>query len=222
MRGIVALKVKPGSKRTFANANFALLRIVTASMWKAQQGIAGPPVSDATHSGYALAALRSLVFTPAGLKGVSCTPGDLKSAGLSYRAGADQSTLGTLVGTTTRECAGADGIRLTAIELVRYLAHLRRGRIVDPRDLARMDRSLLGWDEASNLGEGPDDDDLPERPLSRGVFWHEGHQTRTGGIHLQTCAMTFPDGTQASMIANSPLADAGPCDVLLESWDAAR
>lgn len=63
--------------------------------------------------------------------------------------------------TSFEECAGARGLRLSSIEIVRYLSHLRHGAIIDPADLATMDKLQLGWDEkAPNAWAG--------------TFWHAG------------------------------------------------
>ena len=118
------------------------------------------------------------------------------------------------------ECAGADGIHLNAIEIVRYLAHLRHGTLVEPADLKLMDALLLGWDENSN-GSDAEHDDAPDEPLSPGAFWHAGRFIRKGA-ELRTCGMTFSDGTEASIILNSPLAEGDHCRVLLEAWSDAR
>ena len=55
------------------------------------------------------------------------------------------------------------GLRLSATEIVRYLAHLRHGTIVHPDDLKTMDDLRVGWAAANNKSGEP-----------AGARWHGG------------------------------------------------
>lgn len=230
MRFIVRQPVVPGSPRRYKNANFAILRIANAFMWRRLGGRlngVAVPVRRANHAAYALDYLRRHVFAPAGIKNVACRTSDTANAGLSYRAGSTQNTAGRLLSTSGEECAGARGTRLNAVEIVRYLVHLRHGAIIDPADLATMDALRLGWNEDSDGGDGDQNgikDGKPDNPLSPGVFWHGGDliSDATPDPEVHTCGMTFPDGIEASIIVNSPLSSGGQCGVLLQAWAAAR
>ena len=224
MRKIVAFGTQPGSQRSYKNANYAILRIANAFMWKKLGGnINGLPVAPTTHAAYALDFVQRFVFKPAGLT-VGCLGGSASVSGLSYPKDHTQSSKGQLLTTHYEECAGHRGYRMSALDIVRYLAHLRHGSIIHPADLATMDALRLGWNEDSNGGDGGQyggpADGIADNPLSPGVFWHGGDLIGTNQVH--TCGMTFADGTEASMIVNSPLKGKSPCGVLLASWLAAK
>ena len=78
------------------------------------------------------------------------------------------------------------GLRLSSVEIVRYLVHLRHGKTIDPADLATMDALRAGWREAGNLGAG----------TPPGVYWHGGELQVNKITTLHTCGITFPDGTR--------------------------
>ena len=217
MRFVVSQGVVPDSARKYKNANYALLRIANAYMWKALGGgkvvpnLPAPPVDKFTHWIYALDYLRRNVLEPAGIKNVSCFTSDGGGVALNYDKGTKQSMKGKLMGTSSEECAGARGLRLNAIDIVRHLSHLRYGTLVHPDDLASMDTLELGWDEKAP-GAWP------------GTFWHAGDlmpANKAPGPQLHTCGVTFADGTQASLIVNSPLVSGSACGVLLGAWKAA-
>jgi hypothetical protein len=83
---------------------------------------------------------------------------------------------------------------------VKYLAHLRHGSIIHPDDLATMDQLRAGWNEDSNGGD-----------------LYDG-----SGRELHTCAMTFNDGTEATLLINSALKSVTKCSVLLQAWADAK
>lgn len=245
MRVAVANGVTVPSSRAYKNANFALLRILNAELWKRSGGAktvteeieiyntkgieigtkkvtTTVPVNEASQAGYALDHMRKKIFEPAGLKNVSCTAADPAKAPWSYPLNATQQTKGALATTSSAECAGARGIRLSALEHVQLLAHLRHGSIIDPDDLETMDEQQLGWNEDSNGGDGGEfgtQDGAPDNASSPGVNWHGGDLIGTNQLH--TCGMTFDDGTEASLLVNSQMTSSSPCTVLLNAWLAA-
>ena len=106
---------------------------------------------------------------------------------------------------------GNAGLRLSATEMVRYLAHLRHGTIVHPDDLKTMDDLRLGWAAGNNSGE----------PAA--ARWHGGAFNGDGSPQVWTCGMTFADGTEAALIVNSPLKNGNDaCDVLLAGYQAGK
>jgi CubicO group peptidase (beta-lactamase class C family) len=244
MRARVAVGLLPASpanrSRVYSNSNYALLRILNAQMWKAAGGtVMGKkaqyvettnykgdeikkkvyvdvvlPVNGATNARYAMDFVAKRILNPAGINNVNCVAASQTAAGLNYPAGAKQTSKGELLSWPSDQCAGNAGMRLSSVELVRYLAHLRHGNIIDPADLAKMDELRAGWREATNLpGSTP-----------AGVFWHGGGLTGAVGtdIILHTCAITFPDGTEASFIVNSTMGTLIKCSVLRDAWVAAR
>ena len=230
LRWTVAQNVTPGSGAVYKNANYGLLGIANAYLWKAVGGqvmgtkatyvesmnykgdeikkkVYVPVVLDVgenTHARYQEQFNQRRIFTPAGINNVGCV-GDPATSGLNYAAGADKDSKGKLMAWHHLICAGNAGLRLSAIELVRYLAHLRHGNIIDPADLKTMDDGRLGWNYASN-----------------GTFGHGGALNPDNAPQTWTCAITFADGTEAAIIVNSPTVTTDRCDVLKLAWAAAK
>ena len=236
------------SQRQYKNANFALLRVINAKLWDLSGGAKYVtyeeeienshgavietkeiteklPVTEANHTSYVLDYMRKHIFQPAGLQNVGCIPSGTTTGVRSYPVNATQSSKGSVLGTNSGECAGARGIALSAVELTQYLTALRHGSIINPADLATMDLLRAGWDEDSNGGDGGENgvqNGVPDNWRSPGAFWHGGDLLGTNELH--TCAMTFADGTEATLLVNSEL-DAGangPCGVLIRAWYGAK
>lgn len=74
-----------------------------------------------------------------------------------------------------------------------------------------MDALRAGWREAGNLGAG----------TPPGVYWHGGELQVNKVTTLHTCGITFPDGTEASIIVNSAMA-LNKCRILRDAWIAAH
>ena len=165
------------------------------------------PVNKESYSLYAQQFNAQQIWTPAGINIGTCV-GDAAKDGLNYPAGATQTTKGSLGAWPAANCAGNAGLRLSSLEMVRYLAHLRHGSIVHPDDLAKMDELRLGWSHPNSLSGEP-----------AGARWHGG--AFNGTNQVWTCGMTFPDGTEAAMIVNSAMKSGSACSVLLAGWKAA-
>lgn len=203
------------SPRSYKNANYGILGVLNAALWRASGGaILGfnglQPVNKQTYALYSQQFMQTQILTPAGISGTPCA-GDAATDGLNYPAGATQSTKGSLLAWPELNCAGNAGLRLSSTEMVRYLAHLRHGNIVHPDDLQLMDAQRLGWSSASNLvGE----------PAS--ARWHGGAFNGDGAPQVWTCGMTFGDGTEVAMIVNSAMKSGDACSVLSEAYNAAK
>lgn len=235
-------------QRQYKNANFAILRVVNAELWNRSGGAKYVtyeeeienshgavidtyevteklPITAANHTSYVLDYMRKYIFEPAGLQNVGCIGTSTKTGVRSYPVNATQSSKGSVLGTNSDECAGARGIALSAIELAQYLTALRHGSIINPADLATMDLLRAGWSEDSNGGDGGENgvqDGKADNAMSPGVHWHGGDLLGTNELH--TCAMTFADGTEATLLVNSELIQGanGPCGVLIRAWTAAK
>jgi len=244
MRFLVATGTTVNSPRMYKNANYALLRIINAELWKRSGGAmtyevsyndrppkqpgqiatgggstATVPVTKASHTVYMLNYMRKHIFEPAGLKDVGCTPEGPATAVRSYGASATQASKGSVQSSPSDECAGARGLRLSAVEHATLLAHLRHGDIIEDEDLDAMDDENLGWDERAGLGKWS------------AAFWHGG--ALLGANQLRTCGATFDDGTEVSLLINSPISGnigsfanqapvaKTPCGVVLTAWKAA-
>lgn len=209
---VVAHGTKPGSKRAYKNMNYVLLSVLNAQLWRAVNGELKVPQFpqipipvDATSYGiYGLDFFNKQLFGPIGITGVTCF-GDAAKAGLNYPAGATQQTKGALGQWPLLNCASNAGLRLSSIEVVRWLSHLRFGKVMHPDDVATMDELNAGWDQGWYAGG----------------HRHGGDFTGTNQVH--TCGATFTDGTAVALIVNSPLKAGSDyqCDIVRKAWQAA-
>ncbi len=217
MKTLVQYGATPADDRKDKAANYALLRIIVAEMWLQKSGYEGVQITKDNHTNFTLDYMRKAIFQPADLDGVGCITGKYKGAVRSYARNADQGSSGKVLGTVKGECAGARGIALSSVQLLQYLAHLRHGSIIVDADLATMDSLRAGWAENSNGYDGNEDGE-PDNAISTGAFWQAGDLS--GAKELHTCAVTFNDGTEATLLVNSKL-DKGakkPCTVLIKAW----
>jgi CubicO group peptidase (beta-lactamase class C family) len=231
MRIVVENGTTVDSQRQYKNANFAMMRVLNAKLWK-RSGGGFAPVTAANHTTYVLDYMRKHIFEPAGLFNIGCIPSGTTTGIRSYALNSNQTSKGAVFGTSSGECAGARGIALSSVQLVRYLAHLRHGSIINPADLDTMDELRAGWSEDANGGDGGENgvlDGLPDNKLSPGAYWHGGDLfDNNTGRQLHTCAMTFDDGTEATLLINSAIGAAGPgegttqCGILLTAWTNAK
>jgi CubicO group peptidase (beta-lactamase class C family) len=231
MRIVVENGTTVDSQRQYKNANFALLRVIDAKLWKLSGGSGFGPVAAWNHTKYLLDFDRKHIFEPAGLHNIGCIPSSTTTGVRSYALNSNQTSNGKVFGTNSDECAGARGIALSSVQLLQYLAHLRHGSIINPADLATMDQLRAGWNEDSNGGDGGQSgapDGVADNALSPGAYWHGGDLFGSNGRELHTCAMTFDDGTEATLLINSAIGAADPgegttqCGILLRAWIAAK
>lgn len=259
MRTVVENGTKVDSQRQYKNANYAILRIVNALLWDQSGGAkyettveevenwkgvvidtyevtTKVPVTAGNHTSYALDYMRKHIFEPAGLYGVGCVAPGTTTGVRSYEVAATQSSNGTVMSTGSSECAGARGIALSSTQLLQYLAHLRHGSIIGQADLDTMDALRAGWNEDSNGGDGGENgvlDGKADNWRSPGAYWHGGDLYASNGDELHTCAMTFDDGTEATLLVNSAIrpatqtaapddSAATQCGVLLKAWYDAK
>lgn len=198
------------SLRTYHNYNYTMLRVLNAELWRFTAKKF--PASKANHVTYGMEAMKQNIFDPAGMKSISCAPADPATAMRSYGLNATQQSKGFLHVGAAESCAGHRGLFLSAVDHVRFLAHLRHGEILDEDDLETMDELRLGWDNRSG------NEDFP------GQFWHGGDLEGSQQIH--TCGATFDDGTEVSLMVNSPVAirpapaSNTPCGIALTAWKA--
>ena len=244
LRVAVAMGAIPNAARSYFNTNYALLRVLNARMWHAAGGrvygwewveyetvnwkgdeitkkkqvqvVVAPDESN--HVRYAQDHLKREVLEPAGIYNVTCAPNSPTTDGMAYKANATQQSRGWVLRWPANQCFGATGIRLNSIEMVRYLSHLRFGSILPKDAVTEMDSVLGGWDGASSGGTFEKGGDLTLGAVDVG----DQDPTGAGRVQVHTCVVTFPDGTAASVIVNSPLG--GPdyqCVVLRKAWAAA-
>ena len=152
LQEIVAQTVTLDSARSYKNANYGILGHPQRQPVAGARAAYDPPSRAAAPPRSTRAPTRS---TPSSScrrtsrrpAGINLGPASATRAtdGLNYPAGATQNTKGSLGAWPALNCAGNAGLRLSATEMVRYLAHLRHGTIVHPDDLKTMDKLRLGW-----------------------------------------------------------------------------
>ncbi|MCX6402135.1 MAG: serine hydrolase [Propionibacteriales bacterium] len=233
MQTVVANGTTVDSQRSYKNANFALLRIIDAELWNRSGGkkytnaAEEITITAANHTSYVLEYMREFVFKPAKIGGIGCIdPATATSGVRSYAINSTQASKGRILGTGAEECAGARGLAMSSTQLVQYLSKLRAGAIISQADLDWMDEQRAGWNEDSNGGDGgqyggPADGEA-DNWRSPGAYWHGGDLIGDNKPQLHTCAMTFDDGTQATLLVNSELTSGTQCGVLLKAWYEAK
>lgn len=203
---------KPGSAYNYTNMNYALLRVLNAELVRELEP-GKWPTQDETNTGKInLALINRDLLKPAGVPAAGCSePGFLKSV-LHYNADAPDSggALVELTGSGEQACAGHRGLHLSAIDMVRFMTHLRHGSIVSPGVRKLMDAGRLGWNPNSNV-------------TYPGVYWHGGDGFVGSGREGHTCQMAFPNSVEATLIINSSRKGVGTtqCGALVEAWQAA-
>ena len=191
----------------YDNMNYALLRVLNARL--ARDLNPAIPVQNASNTGTInLAVINARLLQPAGINPTSCVAANPSSAVLHYNAAtpAQSGVLVQLTGPDNEECAGHRGLHLSAIDMLRFMVHLRHGSIVSEAVRTMMDSNQFGWNQNSNSN-------------ASGVYWHGGDGF-VGGREGHTCHMKFPNNIEATLIINSSLTgvNASQCGLLRQSW----
>ena len=192
----------------YTNMNYALLRVLNARL--ARDLDPTIPVQNASNTGTInLAYINTRLLQPAGIPPVACVAADPSTAVLHYNAAlpAQGGSLVQLTGVDNEGCAGHRGLHLSAIDMLRFMVHLRHGSIVSEGVRTEMDSNEFGWTPNSNSN-------------GSGVYWHAGDGFLGGGREGHTCQMKFPNNMEATLIINSTRTGVGTsqCGVLLQSW----
>lgn len=192
----------------YDNMNYALLRVLNARL--ARDLNPAIPVQDASNTGTInLAVINARLLQPAGIDPVSCVAASPSTDVRHYNAAAPTQggALIQLTGTDNEECAGHRGLHLSAIDMLRFMVHLRHGSIVSDAVRTMMDSNEFGWNRNSNSN-------------GDGVYWHGGDGFVGSGREGHTCHMKFPNNVEATLIINSTLTAvrASQCRMLLQSW----
>ncbi|MFC0624584.1 serine hydrolase domain-containing protein [Kribbella deserti] len=210
-----AMTLKPvaGSPGWYTNMNYAILRLIIPRLWRDAEPARKVDVVSPTNSGFwSLAYMNERLLAPAGIPATSCFPANDATAAKVYNVNnpAAGGHLYKLVGTDFEQCAGHRGLHLSAMDLVRWQAHLAHGTIVSNTVRSQMDSQKLGWRGGSNSGSNV------------GIYWHDG-KLDYNGTQLNTCHAKFPNGIEASVIFNSQnLGGVGPCTVLINAYNAGK
>jgi CubicO group peptidase (beta-lactamase class C family) len=213
LKFVVSNDITPGSASSYKNANYALLRLAIPALWKATGNHPGIGQITKTSVGiWYLAYVQQRIFVPAGVQAVTCTEPKPDSAALLYDA-ANTAAGGKLVHIESGPldgCGGHANLRLSALDLARFMAYLTHGKLLNTAGTTLMDSARLGWDKSSNSSSAP------------GVYWHGGDgMWKSGGVkrEVHTCVMKFPNDIQATLVINSTnQSGSSQCGVLLNAY----
>lgn len=213
LKFVVSQDISPGSSSQYKNANYALLRLAIPALWKATGN--HPGIAQITKSSvgiWYLAYVQQRIFVPSGVNAVTCTEPNPATAALFYDATkpASGGVLSHIAVGPLDGCGGHANLRLSALDLARFMAYLTHGKLLNAAGTTLMDTGKLGWLQGSNPGSAP------------GVYWHGGDGFWTSGgakREVHTCVMKFPNDIQATLVINSTnLSGTSQCGVLLNAY----
>jgi len=216
LKFVVSHDITPGSSSQYKNANYALLRLAIPALWKAtgnHPGIA--QITTESVGVWYLAYVQQRIFVPSGVKAVTCTEPHPATAALLYDATKPEKggRLADIPVGPFDGCGGHANLRLSAMDLARFMAYLTHGKLLNAAGTTQMDTGKLGWSQNSNSASAP------------GVYWHGGDGYWTSGgakREVHTCVMKFPNDIQATLVINSTnLANTTQCGVLLNAYQDA-
>ena len=201
---------------SYANANYALFRVMIPALWAAAGGIPADSeltASDASAIYQAYMAVE--LFIPIGIHQATCDNSDEENRTLYYSAH-EPNEAGTETGNWNGFC-GSGGWYLSAYYLANVMAHMRYDDdYLSPAMRGQMDELLMGWSEN---------------------WSHDGahglYRAHAGALYLderpagertemQGCMMKFPIEVEATLMMNSSVIDEkNPCRILGQAFDAA-
>jgi CubicO group peptidase (beta-lactamase class C family) len=183
--------VVPGQLYSYSNTNFTILQAMMDSICK-QQG-----------AGDYLSWVQSAILTPLGIDTTvfSPVPDDETAATLSYNP-SDPSANGHYW--PEMQCVGPGGWIASAAATLTYLMGLRSATILNPMDTTFMMQRMLGW--------------YPGATYYGLAYHHNGGLTTSSGMGLSTGVIHFPDGYDAVLLSNKPVANI--IGVMIEAFDA--
>jgi hypothetical protein len=196
--------------KTFAymNQNFALFRVVIPYL----NGFNESGVTDkdtATSAAY-LAYLNQQLFAPSGIATIPAAPASSEPT-LCYPMPAG-SVSGTHFGDWTKLSGGA-GLHLSSDELATFLVKLRHSSLLlTPAQTATMTEQLLGWQGRNPVRHGHVND-------HGGYLW--APTASNGKIEVNTLAVSFSAGVQASVLVNSRINSANLYQAAIDAYHGA-
>jgi len=232
---VTGLPAMPGAASSYKNANTALLRILIPQIWIQMGGAPVSSIDAGSHSMIYLAYLQTQLFDPIGIYNVVCwlQPNQEEALAYSYDH-ADEPGVAH-ISDLGSDCGGHSGLRLSAVELAAYLAHLRHSsELLQLSELQLVNNYSLGWDVAhdgryakggywfstytvdTHFGEG------------NGVFYELPLQMATEYSYRKAsraCVAFLPYNVEVSLLINSETAQNGDdfstCGSVLEAFDDA-
>ncbi|MDQ6433436.1 serine hydrolase [Mesorhizobium sp. LHD-90] len=183
--------VIPGQLYIYSNTNFTILQVMIYSICQ-QQGV-----------GNYLGWVQSEILTPLGIDTTvfSPVPDDEQAATLCYDP-SDPNGYGQYW--PQMQCVGPGGWISSASATLTYLMGLRSNAVLKPRYANFMMQRMLGW--------------YPGATCYGLAYHHNGGLTTSSGAGLSTGVIHFPNGYDAVLLSNKPVADI--IGVMIDAFDA--
>ncbi|MET0053065.1 MAG: serine hydrolase [Candidatus Thiodiazotropha sp.] len=235
LKYVVSLDLAPGSfNYSYKNANTALLRILIPQIWVQMGGAPYTEVTASNHDLMYLSYVQHNIFNPIGIYSVSCSMQASYDEALAYsfdhvETGGVEHSIDLGSG-----CGGHSGLRLSAVELAKYLAYLRYSdQIISLSELGLINSEELGWDDAT------------DGKYTKSGAWFSttsvNINSKDGGLFLdlplklnteyeyrkssRACIAMMPNGVEASLVINSEFEGGGEgfstCGILRDAFDFA-
>ncbi|PVV14031.1 MAG: hypothetical protein B6D77_03685 [gamma proteobacterium symbiont of Ctena orbiculata] len=231
---VISLTASPGSAYSYKNANTALLRILIPQVWVAMGGAPYAEVTAGNHDLMYLAYVQGNIFEPIGIYSVGCWMQPNYQEALAYSF--DHVETGGIAHEIDlgKGCGGHAGLRLSAVELAKYLAYLRYSdEIISLSQLGLINSEELGWGDAT------------DGKYTKSGAWFSSYEvdinTNEGGLYLdlplklntqykyrkasRACVALLPYGVEASLVINSEYEGGGEdystCGILRDAFDFA-
>jgi hypothetical protein len=192
LRDVVAKPVQSTSY-AYNNANFGLMRVLSARLAGFDPALFGNAAAPASASLFQL--MAELRYAPIGMP-FGCEPAASKPT-VIYRF-PDAGAAGYVHQSKTLSCGGF-GVFASAQDLVRVAAHLRHGQQLVPAPVWRwMSERYLGLLPPNRFGWG---EGVFGEYFNHGGDWRKASQGGSG--RLGTCVMAFPIGIEVALVINS-------------------
>ena len=215
----------PDSENSYKNANFALMRVLIPMLWKEfNPALMGIDITAENYGEIYLAYLYENLFHPAGIYNVSCEESNGYQFARAYHTIYTELS-GAVFDVGLQDCGGHGNLKLSAVEINRYLVHaLYNDAVLSPANRQLMDDFGLGWVYWSI----DDSDD---------IFYHPGdlyssfdvlmmaemeYQLMEFSKEIHTCTMKMPYQLEAALIINSNVSSGkSACGILKEAFQGA-
>ncbi|ONI91110.1 hypothetical protein ALI22I_10115 [Saccharothrix sp. ALI-22-I] len=189
----------------YENLNYDVARVVISRLWRLTDPDRGlPDWIGSTSPPWTLHYVNEQLLAPAGIPWTTCLAENPDTEGRAYNR------LNTAIGGSLFEMSGLDfeacashrGLRMSAVELVRWQVYLRYGTIVSPTVRQWMDTLGLGW--------------RPYDYLPAGGYAHGGRVHDEDGRAVRTCHGKFAGNVEVSLVVNSWIGpnDTHPCETV--------
>ncbi|MEJ2851829.1 MULTISPECIES: serine hydrolase domain-containing protein [unclassified Saccharothrix] len=184
--------VGAGLAPDYENLNYAVARVVISRLWRlTEPGLNLPDWIQPGSQPLSLAYINSHLFAPAGIAPVDCVAANPDTDAHGYLT--STSKVGSLLemsGASYEACASYRGLRMSAMDMVRWQAHLRHGTVVSANVRLQMDTIVdgtpgMGWSF-----------------MQSGTRAHGGDYNNGSG-RVVTCHGKFPNNVEASVVVNS-------------------